>query len=91
MDAISRRQFVARLGSASLVLGLRPLVSLSPKEAQTADTLYFSDLFNREADTFKPPWWFVHQQKIGRIVTTNEVRPQRGTHCCKMTALATVT
>jgi Polysaccharide lyase len=53
-----------------------------------ADTLYFSDLFDREADTFQPPWGRILQQQPGRISTTSTgVRPRGGTHSCRMTAL----
>jgi hypothetical protein len=53
--------------STAAILGV-PLVA-----ATLADPVYFQDTFDREADTFVPPWASVIQQASDRITTYSTV------------------
>jgi hypothetical protein len=72
------RKKLAAMLAAILVV---PLVA-----AMLADPVYFQDTFDREADTFVPPWGSVIQQASGRI-TTDSRQARKGTHSVKFTVL----
>ena len=86
---MTRGRFLGLVGSGmAAATGVASFGGGFSREA-SADTLYFSDLFDRWQDVFVPPWERTIQQEPGRIITTNEVKPRRGTYCAKLTALST--
>jgi hypothetical protein len=77
---VSKKFATILAASTAAILGV-PLVA-----ATLADPVYFQDTFDREADTFVPPWASVIQQASDRI-TTDSREARKGTHSVKFTVL----
>jgi hypothetical protein len=60
-----------------------PRLSTAPSTERTVvDVLLFSDTFDRDADTFKPPWDLARRAATDRLTTDSTV-VRKGTHSAK--------